>query len=187
MGPELTAIMTIGKMGMDIAGGMAKSDALSSQAVWLRLQARQQALQGRSNAIKYVNEGARHLKQTRINLATINARGAAGNLNPFTGSLFALSQENLSEGLLDYDAAVTNAQIARETGNLQAATTRFQANQYASAARRAKTGGYLSALGTAASAGMSMQQSGFDFGSVFGGGGGGGGFPYAQYGGSLPG
>ena len=72
------ASAVVGAFGQYKAG-QAQQAMYKSQAVWNNIQAEQDAL-------AYEQEGVNALKRTLKTVATITARGAAGNLNPWAGS-----------------------------------------------------------------------------------------------------
>lgn len=160
------AAAVVGAMGT-YASGQAQKRQMESQAMMTRLQSQSQALEYRRNALGFQEEAVANLKNTRINLATLNARGASGNLDPYSGSLGNLMTTNLAEGLLDYDAAVSNYLASRENVIMQREMAGFQAAIYMAAgdtaamAANIQAGTQLaSAGGTAWNAGMFTPTSG---------------------------
>ena len=71
-----TAVSAFGQ----IQAGKAQQAMYESQAVWNNIQAE-------NDAIAYEQQGVNALKKTLKTMATITARAAAGNLNPFAGSI----------------------------------------------------------------------------------------------------
>ena len=105
------ASAVVGAVGQYKAG-QAQQAMYKSQAVWNNIQAEQDAL-------AYEQEGVNALKKTLKTVATITARGAAGNLNPWAGSTGNLQDNVLNEGFTDFNIATMNASNRRKTGEYQ--------------------------------------------------------------------
>lgn len=156
-----------------IAGGFAQQDMYDAQARHTMLQAKSTELQFRQNALGWKEEAIEVLKKTRRNLAAVNARGSAANINPYSGSTGNLFNVNLSEGLQDFDTAVTNEAIELENINMSNAMAQHQANMYYAAGRQAKNRGIMEGLSSFGSAGMGAYNAGWFGGSTAAVGGGG--------------
>jgi len=153
------ASAVIGAVGT-YAGGQAQKRQMESQAMMTRLQSQSQALQYRSDALGFQEEAVANLKNTRINLATLNARGASGNLDPYSGSLGNLMTVNLAEGLLDYDTAVSNYLMTRENIKMQREMAGFQAAIYMAAGDTAEMAANIQAGTQLASGGAAAWNAG---------------------------
>ena len=70
--------------------GRAAQAQFQAQAQMAEIQGRSERLRARQEAVQYKEAGTQHLVNVRRNLATINARAAAGSLDPFTGSIGTL-------------------------------------------------------------------------------------------------
>ena len=104
-----TVISAVGQ----IRAGQAQKAMYKAQARQAEIQGRSQAIRARQEALAYREEGIKSLENTRKNLATINARGAAGALDPFSGSVGNIMSVNLSEGVSDFYAALDNVAMGR--------------------------------------------------------------------------
>jgi len=111
-------------------------------------QAQQEEIRGRTEAIRARQEGVKTLDSIQRTMATINARGAAGAIDPFSGSAGSLQSYALREGYTEFD-------ISQENAKLAAASAGFQANIYRASGAAAKQAGLFQAIGTVGQAGMS--------------------------------
>jgi len=123
-----TAVSSIATM----SAGAAQADAYKLQATNALIQSRQQALEYQKQGVQVMN------KMLETN-ATINARAAAGGIDPFSGSAGRLSEYAFSRGADEYNLAKENAASAILQG---------QANSeaYLSAAESASSSGIISGI-----------------------------------------
>lgn len=129
-----------------VQAGKAAAKGLGQQAAMAQVQAKGEAL-------KYKKAGVDTLKRIVQTGATLNARAAAGGIDPLSGSADALRQYASSEGAQEYFVTSDNQIIAREGGALQASLYRRQGK----AAYRA---GLFGAVGTLAGAARSFSKIG---------------------------
>jgi len=165
----MTAVMVAGSlvsaMGQ-IRAGQAQKAMYQAQAQQAEIQGRSQALRARQEALAYRQEGIKALEDTRRNMATINARGAAGTLNPFAGSTGNLMTANLGEGVEDYFLALDNVAIAEANAEIARGAARFQAGIYQAAGKQAMSAAIGSAISSVGQAAM----GGYNAGAFSGGG-----------------
>ena len=165
-----------------IAGGQAQAKTAKAQAAATQQAAQAQALaslrqatmqrmQGRSEVLKYREEGVRTLENVLRNISTVNARAGAGGIDPFSGSAQALNNYALGTASDEYGVSLDNAIITLRSNELQAgifeedAQLRLDRGAQEAALLRyqgkvAKTQSYFKAATTMASAGMSYAQIG---------------------------
>lgn len=179
-----TAALVLGAVSAigTIAGGQAQAKLANAQAAAAQQEAQAQAMaslrqatmqrmQGRSEVLKYREEGVKTLENVLRNISTINARAGAGGIDPFSGSAQALNNYALGTASDEYGVSLDNAIITLRSNELQAgifeedaqlqldrgareaALLRYQGNV-------AKTQSYFKAATTLASAGMKYAQIG---------------------------
>jgi len=144
-GTEALLIAGIAASGASAFGQMQAGKA---QAAALAAQATMAQMQARSAALKYRQQGVEVLDKIVRTQATINARAAAGGINPFSGSAGALQTYALAQGGREYMTAQDNAIITLRGGELQAGL-------YAGQAKSAYQSGIFAAIGTLGKAAMS--------------------------------
>lgn len=141
-------------MGMQAIGtiraGQAQAANYQAQAQQTLIQARSDVIKSRKEELNYKQKGVEILRAVNRNLATINARGAAGALDPFSGSTGNLMTVNLKEGYLDFSTEQDNAALAAENQNIIQASAEYQARIYRQAAKEARSQAFMSALSSAA-------------------------------------
>ena len=172
---SMTALMVAGTVISavgQIRAGQAQKAMYQAQARQAEMQGRSAALRARQETLAYREEGIKALENTRRNMATINARGAAGALDPFSGSVGNIMGANLNEGVLDFNTALDNVAIGQANQDIAHGAAQFQAGIYRAAGRQAMQNAYFQAAGTLISGAAGAQQAG-----AFSGGGGGGGAP----------
>lgn len=133
-------------IGSAVIGAFGSYQQGKAQQAMYRSQAMWTAIQGEQDAIAFEQKGVNTLKKTLRTLATITARAAAGNINPWAGSVGNLQDQVLNEGYIDFGISKMNASNKRFMSE-------FQANTYVSAGKSAYQSGLFSAaatLGTAA-------------------------------------
>lgn len=165
-----------------IAGGQAQAkmakaqaaatqQAAQAQALASLRQATMQRMQGRSEVLKYREEGVRTLENVLRNISTVNARAGAGGIDPFSGSAQALNNYALGTASDEYGVSLDNAIITLRSNELQAGifeeNAQLQLDRGAQEAallryqgKVAKTQSYFKAATTMASAGMSYAKIG---------------------------
>lgn len=136
-----------------IIGAVGQYQAGKSQEKIYQAQAQQEEIKGRTEAIRSRAEGVKTLDAIRRTMSTINARGAAGAIDPMSGSAGSLQTYALREGYTEFD-------ISQENAKLAAASAGFQANIYRASGAAARQAGMYQAIGTIGQAGMSYGQTG---------------------------
>ncbi len=142
IGLALSAVSAIGQ----IQAGRAQAKGLAAQATMERMRAKQEALKYRQQGVDVL----RNIVQTN---ATINARAAAGGIDPFSGSAKALQIFALAQGSREYATAQDNAIMTIRGGELQA-------QQYQQQAKSAVRAGFFNAAATLGTAAMSYGKLG---------------------------
>jgi hypothetical protein len=148
MGAGLAAAMASPGFGYAVSAASSMSQMMSarSQAKGLAAQATMARLQGKQEALKYREQGVQVLENILQTQATINARAAAGGVDPFSGSAKALSEYALSRGALESYTIMDNQVIAERGGEMQAQ----QYMQQARGVMRAGMIGAFTSFGTTA-------------------------------------
>lgn len=126
--------------------GKAQQQMYNVQAQQAAMQARSQALSQRADTLEYKRQGVSVLENLSRNLATINARAAAGSIDPFSGSVANLAMANLEKGVTDFYTSRENVELSAAQSKLIEASGDFQAAQYTAAGDFAKRQGYMNAL-----------------------------------------
>ena len=124
--------------GVSAVGQLAAGAAQRRQ---YEAQARQAELRGRSEAIAYKQKGADALRNLNETLAAIISRGAAGGIDPTSGSAATLQRFAMGEGVREFNVAADNAVMA-----LGQAST--QAGIYKQAGQAAQLSSFVGAAGT---------------------------------------
>lgn len=106
-----------------------------------KAKAKMEELKGRMAAVQARQEGVMVLNSTIEQMAYNNAFGGKGNVDIFGGSRLGVGTKMASKGIEEYDITQTNARIAKDMGEYQAAIDR-------SAGKTAKTLGYANAFAT---------------------------------------
>lgn len=127
--------------GLTAATAYSQLKAGQQQAKGLMQQAAFRKVQARSEALKYRQQGAAVMDNILATKASINARAAAGGIDPFSGSAKALSLYAEKKGANELYITRDGEQIAFGVGEAQAM-------QYASQAKSAMAAGRTAALGT---------------------------------------
>lgn len=153
---SVPAALAIIAAASKIYGGVQEQKMYNFQAEQSRLKGQREELKGRIQALNFNNQALDVLKKQRQFYAAVAARGAAGGIDPFSGSTAEIA---FQQGILssrDFDISRENAIAALNAGleaNLSAQT---QAGIYEEAGRGALMGSVLEA-------GMSAYQ-GYKFG-----------------------
>jgi len=143
-----------------IQQGKATDAMYKGQADQTLVQARSQVLQSRQEALNHREDGIKVLEQMKKNAATINARAAAGSLDPFSGSLGNLMTVNLDQGFQDFTMTRDNRFIAEQNQIIIQKSAEHQAAQYRAAGKAAKKSAMFSAITSVAMAGASYGMMG---------------------------
>ena len=117
------------------------------QQTMYNLQAKQAELEGRQNALNYSNQALQVLERQRKMSATLVARGAAGGIDPFTGSPMTVDRWNAFKAGEEYNLGMENADMAIAGGlaksqSLQAAGKQAMKQAYIGAATTIAMGVY---------------------------------------------
>ena len=126
--------LTAVQVGATLAAGAAQKRQYAEQA-------RQARIRGRSEAIAYKQRGADALRNLNETLAAIISRGAAGGIDPTSGSAATLQRFAMGEGVREFNVAADNAIMA-----LGQAST--QAGIYKQAGQAAQLSSFVGAAGT---------------------------------------
>lgn len=138
----MTAAQGIG-MVASAASSMSQMMAARSQARGLAAQATMARIQGKQEALRYREQGLSVLDNILQTQAAINARAAAGGVDPFSGSAKALSEYALSRGALETYTIMDNQVIAERGGEMQAA-------EYMKQARSTMRAGFIGSIASGA-------------------------------------
>lgn len=160
---SMTAVMVGGAVLSaygQIRQGQAQKAMYQAQAQQAEIQGRSQAIKARQEALAYRQEGVKALETTRRNMATMNARGAAGALDPFSGSVGNLMTLNMGYGVEDYYTALDNVALAQENQTIARSAAQYQAGIYRSAGSMAMQNAYIGAASSLAQAGGTAYQAG---------------------------
>ena len=134
-------------MAQYVAAGAAVFSAVAqyraAQATELQYQAKakQEELKGRIAAVQAKEDGIKALENTIEQMAYNTAFAGFGNTDPFSGSKLGVGTKMASKGIEEYNLAQTNARIAKNMGEYQAAID-------ISAGKTAKKLGYANAFAT---------------------------------------
>jgi len=132
--PFLIAGMTLLTASQQLKAGKAQASGLARQAAFKKVQAR-------SEVLKFKQQGIAVMDNILATKAAINARAAAGGIDPFSGSAKALSLYAEKKGANELYISRDGEQIAFGVGEAQAM-------QYASQAKSAMAAGRTAALST---------------------------------------
>lgn len=136
-----------------VIGAYGQYQGGRTQEKLYQAQAQQVEIQGRTEAIRARQEGLKTLTSIQRTISTINARGAAGSIDPMSGSAGSLQTYALREGYTEFD-------ISQENAKLASASAGFQANIYRASGAAAKQAGMYQAIGTLGQAGLTYGMAG---------------------------
>ena len=122
------------------------------QAVAYRMQAMQASLKGRQEALNYNRRAFDTLERNRRLNASLNARAAAGGIDPFSGSPLTLADANNI-------AAYEEATIDRDNAEMAIYGGLAQSQSLQAAAATSQTFGYLTAAAKGASGAASFMDT----------------------------
>ena len=142
----------------------AQQQMYNMQAKQAEMQAKAGMLRTRAETLNHKRQGIEVLKKISRNLATINARAAAGSVDPFSGSVANLAIYNLGKGVTDFFTSKENQELMQLQGQMIEAGGAIQSAQYVAAGNMARRQGYINAVAQLGEAGyMSQQTGGFSF------------------------
>jgi len=139
-GAALGPLKAIGAVA-SAASALGQFQAGQARAKQQEIQAKQAELQGRQRALQYRQQGVQILRNTRENISTVTARGAAGGINPYSGTPVSLKQYAEATG-------TEESYLSRENAVLSEVSGEINRQQYRSAASQARRQGYMNAIGT---------------------------------------
>jgi len=125
------------------ASSMSQMMAARSQARGLGAQATMARIQGAQEALKYREQGLSVLDNILQTQAAINARAAAGGIDPFSGSALALTRYAEGRGARELYTIQDNQIIAERGGEMQAA-------EYMKQARSTMRAGFIGSIASGA-------------------------------------
>ena len=131
-----------------IQQGRAQQAMYNKQAEQALMQAKQKALQNRTEALNHKRTGIEVLKKMAQNLSTINARAAAGSIDPFSGSVDNLAMANTGKGAIDFYTSTENQALLEAQAKINEAGGTIQSAQLILAGNMAKRQGYINAAMT---------------------------------------
>jgi len=143
-----------------IQQGRAQQAMYNKQAEQALMQAKQKALQNRTEALNHKRTGIEVLKKMAQNLSTINARAAAGSIDPFSGSVDNLAMANTGKGAIDFYTSTENQALLEAQAKINEAGGTIQSAQLILAGNMAKRQGYINAAMTIGSAAMDANSMG---------------------------
>ena len=124
-----------------IASAISQYRAAQATEAQYKAKADMEILKGRVAAVQAKEDGIKALENTIEQMAYNTAFAGFGNTDPFSGSKLGVGTKMASKGIEEYNLAQTNAKIAKNMGEYQAAIDR-------SAGKTAKTLGYANAFAT---------------------------------------
>lgn len=139
---------------MQYSAGVSAAKAKREQ---YQLQARQERLQGRIDALNYKREGVAMLEEANKIMATNTARGSAGGIRPFeTGASVDLVNQYALRGVAnDFSIARNNASLAKLMSEQQAYQLELAGYNTVKSAKRAGAVTLGTQFGRIAAAGYS--------------------------------
>ena len=158
------AAAVVGAIGT-MKQGAAQKAMYDAQATQTMVQARSNVIKSRREALKYKQDGVAVLDKMRKTIATVSARGAAGSIDPFSGSTGNLQINIFDQGYLDFSINKDNTNMARENMNIIQKSAEYQAGIYRAAGRAAKQAAMFKAV---SSVGMAAANYGMGFGGGMG-------------------
>jgi len=132
-GPELVVLAAISTA----LTAKAQLDAGKAEQFRLDAEARQTELQGRTEALKYEQEGNQILNNLEKVLAANAARASAANMDPLASGTTTdlIAGLNIREGVSDFQISRSNADIAEKMSKYQAGMLRTAGSNVMKAAR----------------------------------------------------
>tara|TARA_R110000823_G_scaffold46624_7_gene119214 strand:+ start:680 stop:1291 length:612 start_codon:yes stop_codon:yes gene_type:complete len=139
------AAAVVGAIGT-MKQGAAQKAMYDAQATQTMVQARSNVIKSRREALKYKQDGVAVLDKMRKTIATVSARGAAGSIDPFSGSTGNLQVNIFDQGYLDFSINKDNTNMARENMNIIQKSAEYQAGIYRAAGAAAKQAATFKAI-----------------------------------------
>ena len=131
-----------------VAGGLQAVSSIQQgkyQKAMYDIKGKQAVLQGRQNALNYSNQALNVLKDQRRMASTLIARGAAGGIDPFSGSPMSVDQWNAFKAGDEYNLGLENADMALASGLAKSQMFEAQSASYIAAGKQAMRQAYISA------------------------------------------
>ena len=141
-----------------VQAGAAQKSQYQQMARQTEIQARSDIIKSRQQELRYKEDGVAILRKINRNLATINSRGAAGALDPFSGSTGNLMTSNLNQGYIDFSLAQDNSDLARQNQNIIQGAASYQAGIYRAAGRQAQRSAVIGAVTSAGTGAYSINK-----------------------------
>ena len=162
-GTLLKGALAVGSAGLGAISSMQQGAAMSAMygqmAQQTLAQGRSQVLASRQKALQYRQQGLKVLDEMRKTASTINARGAAGSLNPFSGSLDKLMTVSFDQGYQDFSIAKDNRLIEQDNMIIIQKSAERQAAIYRAAAAQSRSSGLFGAFTSIATSALSYGAS----------------------------
>jgi len=149
----MAAALPIIAVGLSAVSAFGQYQAGRAQAKGLARQATMATIEARGKALEARAQGIEALKQLNRANAALNARAAAGGIDPFSGSAQNLAIYNMSEGAQEFYISEDNQIILREGGQIAAQNLMKQA-------KSAQRAGLYQAAGTLGSSALSYSRIG---------------------------
>lgn len=132
-GPQLAILAAV----TTALSAKAQMDAGRAERFRLDAEARQTELQGRTEALKYKQEGNQILNNLEKVLAANAARASAANMDPLASGTTTdlIAGLNIREGVSDFQISRSNADIAEKMSKYQAGMLRTAGSNVMKAAR----------------------------------------------------
>ena len=143
----------------------AQMDAARAEQFRLQAEAKQTELQGRTEALKYKQEGNQILNNLEKVLAANAARASAANMDPLASGTTTdlIAGLNIREGVSDFQISRSNADIAEKMSKYQAGMLRTAGSNVMKAAR---TEAFITLASGGQQASSIYQSSGFTGGAT---------------------
>lgn len=148
----MTAVLPFAAFALSAFSAYGQYKAGKAQAKGLARQATMDTIAARGKALEARAQGLEALKAINRTNSALNARAAAGGIDPFSGSAAGLAMYNVSEGAREYFISQDNQIILREGGEIGAQNLLAQAAS-------AKQAGLYQAAGTLGAASMNLYQT----------------------------
>jgi hypothetical protein len=114
----MAAALAVGA-GASVIGAYGTYQAGQQQQRLYNLRSQQAALSSRQEMLREKQKGIQVLEKISATMAAVNARAAAGAMDPYSGTPGALRDFAFAEGMQDYTISRENAQLIEQIGILQ--------------------------------------------------------------------
>jgi hypothetical protein len=114
----MAAALAVGA-GASVIGAYGTYQAGQQQQRLYNLRSQQAALSSRQEMLREKQKGIQVLEKISATMAAVNARAAAGAMDPYSGTPSALRDFAFAEGMQDYTISRENAQLIEQIGILQ--------------------------------------------------------------------